>query len=238
MLSTPPSSPFPDDQQRRPPGRLIAVAIVGVILFSLLYLENPSRFAPTPTPMATPIPFTPDPPGIAPTPASLSALATSRAEAMHSSGPEVSLPTHLTEDSAHFTALTPTPDCARLTETVDRQSGPDTAHGIRPVVYGERAIEYGAEITDQLDACGQAWFTFTGAPGDRLAITLVIPNGQTSLAVYDAAMQRLIAVLVDPQPEIAEIRDYLLPADGRYYILASDALGRPLFYHLSLQRLP
>jgi hypothetical protein len=213
MFSAPPSSPFPDEG-RRPPGRLIAVAIVGVILFSLLYMQDPTRFAPTPTPPLTPprsaspeITLTPVSPDMAPPPASLSALATSRAETARSSGPEATLA------------------CARPLES-------------DATVYGERAIAYGVTVTSQLDECGQAWFTFTGASGDRVLIVLGIPGGATSLAVHDVAQRRLIAAPEDAQLELVEIRDYALPADGRYFVLASDRLGRPLAYTLALHRLP
>lgn len=223
------------DEPRRIPARLVIVLVVGVILFGLVYLTNPPQ--PTPTSSATPtsqaiaLPATPTAP-------SLSAQATQSLIATRISAPDVTLPIRPTATVAAITALTPTPDCNRLTETVEVQSGSDRFPFTRPIVYAERHIEIGAAVVGTLDRCGRAWFTFTGDQGDRVDIEMGVPGGETYLALYDAALYRLIDDPIDTRPEVADIRDYVLPADGTYYILVRDLRSRTLAYSLALLRQP
>lgn len=218
------------DEPRRIPARLVIVLVVGVILFGLVYLADPPTPPPTPTPsQAVALAATP-------TASSLSALATQSLIATRISAPDVTLPIRPTATAAPITGLTPTPDCNRLTETVEVQSGSDSFPFTRPIVYAERRIEIGASVVGTLDQCGRAWFAFTGTQGDRIDLELGVPGGETYLALYDAALFRLIDDPIDTRPEVADIRDYVLPADGTYYILVRDLRSRTLVYTLALLR--
>lgn len=220
------------DEPRRIPARLVIVLVVGVILFGLVYLADPPPPPPTPTPSQTSaLPATPTAP-------SLSALATQSLIATRISAPDVTLPIRPTATVAHIAALTPTPDCNRLTETVEVQSGADSFPFTRPIVYAERRIEIGAAVVGTLDQCGRAWLTFSGTQGDRVNIEMGVPGGETYLALYDAALYRLIDDPIDTRPEVADIREYVLPADGTYYILVRDLRSRTLVFSLALLRQP